>query len=291
MKKGLLAILLLTVCCNSFSQSRFARNGAHWCIGTAYPMQATYNEPIYAHDTIRLGIPCSYIPGVGCLYVQNDTVYRILPDSSIHFLYDYSAHPGNVWQVYMTNQELQLNVPNYVPVRIDSVKVDPIYGLREIYTRIVNSPFANMGFTYGTILEGIGNNHYFLPGPWGLVDDGIPFLQCYYDSVFGHMSYHSGELNFIDSCVCDILIGNGKLIEQLQFSLSPNPATNQLNITFDENIVGAQLNIYNTTGALVQSTKLETQNLKLETANFSSGVYIAELKTATGSQCVKWVKM
>jgi hypothetical protein len=90
----------------------------------------------------------------------------------------------------------------------------------------------------------------------------------------------------------DILItGIQPSIAHPQFSIYPNPATTQLNISVDQALRGAQLNVYDVTGALVHSTKLETTNLKLETVRFANGVYIAEVKTTTGSQRVKWVKM
>ncbi len=75
------------------------------------------------------------------------------------------------------------------------------------------------------------------------------------------------------------------------FSLSPNPATTQLNITIDETLTGAQLNIYDITGALVQSTVLQIPNSKLQIPNLPTGVYIAEVKTKEVSVKKRWVKM
>lgn len=74
-------------------------------------------------------------------------------------------------------------------------------------------------------------------------------------------------------------------------ALFPNPATSQLNISIDETLLGAQLNIYNTAGVLVRSTQLETVNSKLETSQLANGIYIAEIKLKDTVQRVKWVKM
>lgn len=74
-------------------------------------------------------------------------------------------------------------------------------------------------------------------------------------------------------------------------NIYPNPATNRLNVSIDENLEGAQLNIYNITGSLVQSTQLQIQNSEFEIQNLTPGVYIAEIITKEGSAMHRWVKM
>jgi hypothetical protein len=96
----------------------------------------------------------------------------------------------------------------------------------------------------------------------------------------------------LNSCACSNYLDVEKTAsEAINAILAPNPATTQLNINIDETLVGAQLNIYNTTGALVQATQLQTINNKLETGNLPAGMYIAEVKTREGSFKKRWVKM
>ena len=80
-------------------------------------------------------------------------------------------------------------------------------------------------------------------------------------------------------------------VQQFKITIYPNPATNQLNIKIDEALLGAQLNIYNLTGALIKTTQLQTLNSQLQTANYPAGVYIAEVKLRDVVQRVRWVKM
>ncbi len=81
------------------------------------------------------------------------------------------------------------------------------------------------------------------------------------------------------------------------FSLTPNPATNQLNISIDESLVGAQLNIYNVTGSSVQSAQLQIANSTFEIQNLPSGVYVAVVTTPKSPKgdfntvMRRWVKM
>lgn len=71
--------------------------------------------------------------------------------------------------------------------------------------------------------------------------------------------------------------------KQTQFSLFPNPATNELNITFSEEKF-LQLNIFNHLGQEVLSRKIENtvSSEKLDISEFSSGVYFVFLKTKDG---------
>ncbi len=82
-----------------------------------------------------------------------------------------------------------------------------------------------------------------------------------------------------------------------EFRLTPNPATNQLNISIDESLIGAQLNIYNVTGSLVQSAQLQMPNSKFEIQNLPNGVYVVVVTTPKSPNgdfntvMRRWVKM
>lgn len=91
---------------------------------------------------------------------------------------------------------------------------------------------------------------------------------------------------------------NESAIPNPQFNLSPNPATDQVNIQIDEALLGEQLNIYNVTGALLLTVQLQTQQSALNIQQFPPGVYIAEINPPAGRAGTKdasvkrrWVKM
>ncbi len=91
---------------------------------------------------------------------------------------------------------------------------------------------------------------------------------------------------------------NESAIQNPQFAIFPNPATTQLNITIAEELIGAQLNIYDVTGALVQTERLLTVGSQLSTGHLPPGIYIAEVnppagRAGTAHPAIKrrWVKM
>ena len=287
MKKSLLFLVfgcLLIAITNA--QTPFAKPGAHWCVARMSYSSTTYGEPIKSVNTIKQGINCSAIPGVGCLFVQNDTVYRIIQDSSIHFLYDYSAHAGDVWNIYLTPQELQTATNNNVRVHIDSVYTLNINGqnLRNFETSITDTPFASYGYTLGLVTETIGNQFYFLPGPWGLVDFNVPSLDCFQDSAIGAVGKWWQNFPPLDSCVCHTWMGIEDISSATSFSLSPNPATNSVTITVENpervsNPFG--VTITDITGRRVAAVALSAVNSQWSTANFVNGIYFVTVGTIT----------
>ncbi len=74
--------------------------------------------------------------------------------------------------------------------------------------------------------------------------------------------------------------------EEINLSLSPNPATNQLII--NSSVAIEQINIYNTTGQLVKTVHESSQ---IDISHLAKGVYIAEIKTQQASVMRRWVKM
>ena len=77
--------------------------------------------------------------------------------------------------------------------------------------------------------------------------------------------------------------------KDINTNIYPNPATSQLFIDASGTPV-TEINIYNTTGALVNQTK-QPQSKSIDISQLANGVYIAEVKTKEGSVKKRWVKM
>ncbi|HRG89628.1 MAG TPA: T9SS type A sorting domain-containing protein [Chitinophagales bacterium] len=279
--------LLLLFCCIAFfgrAQTSFARQGAHWCTNYLSLGGIQYGEPWSAVDTVIMGIPCSYVGNYG-LFVKNDTVYRILQDGSILFVYDYSAHKGDVWKIELRPQDYEYFEPNYtqINVLIDSAYTINVRGqiLRVFNTSVIDTINQFSIFHLDNVVEGVGGSHSFLPGPWGLVDLGVPYLQCYQDSMTGAFifSNNNDSLYLLDSCICHVWMGQNEMKESIKFSVSPNPAGNMVTVLIDEYTTEAIVSILDLTGRKIIHSQLLHGTTQLSTENLPNGLYFVTVKS------------
>jgi hypothetical protein len=281
--KNLLLFCLLLLSGIAFAQAPFAKPGASWCIATMYPTGTTYSEPKTATDSVLQGRSCSFVNGVGGLFVNNDTVYRILGDGSIRFLYDYKAHAGDTWKIFMPNAPFVSSPDTSIKVHVDSVDQVDVRGtmLRRIFTSVIDTPFTHYGYTLGTVLEGVGTNYYFLPGPWGLVDDGIPSLSCFRDSTVGAIWFREDVL-LLDSCNCHVWMGSPSIMPESKGLLGFSPATGNLHWNLPEQATQSRLQIFTTAGAEIFSQQIFSQQGSVSVANLPAGMYICQVRDNRG---------
>ena len=75
------------------------------------------------------------------------------------------------------------------------------------------------------------------------------------------------------------------LLDANQISLSPNPAENELIISFgDELPANSSLSIYNTTGQVLWSSAISSNRQLVDITGFTPGQYFIQLQTSKGSQ-------
>ncbi|MFL0352849.1 T9SS type A sorting domain-containing protein [Xanthomarina sp. GH4-25] len=84
----------------------------------------------------------------------------------------------------------------------------------------------------------------------------------------------SGHVRIYD---LSLLLSSDKFVLS-QFSLYPNPAQNLVNIQIQEGLELNQVNIYNTLGQFISTSKEKTIN----TSHLSSGLYLLEIETTQG---------
>ena len=73
-------------------------------------------------------------------------------------------------------------------------------------------------------------------------------------------------------------------------SFSPNPFADVLTISSNQLTEKAEIKIQDIHGRVIHSQNLLTENCKLKTENWASGIYFVEVKTAEGSMTEKIVK-
>src|SRR5690606_24611504 len=101
--------------------------------------------------------------------------------------------------------------------------------------------------------------------------------------------YDNVRLTALKSLPTELLSTNNFLSEK--FNLYPNPASNVVNITNNENRLVNQVAIYDTAGKLIKTQSFNDQTeLRLNIENFASGTYLLHLQTAEGTAVKKLVK-
>lgn len=75
------------------------------------------------------------------------------------------------------------------------------------------------------------------------------------------------------------------------FSIYPSPATDEISILTNTNFRNAQMEIYNIWGVRCFSTNIESVQTTIDIEHLSGGVYLAKLKTISGTVLKKFVKL
>jgi hypothetical protein len=63
-------------------------------------------------------------------------------------------------------------------------------------------------------------------------------------------------------------------------SIYPNPASNQLNITVSESLLGENYSLYNSVGQLILTNKIQSTQTTLDISKLAKGTYTVVLKGA-----------
>src|SRR5690606_36457497 len=76
-----------------------------------------------------------------------------------------------------------------------------------------------------------------------------------------------------------------------KFNIYPNPASNVVTITNNENMLVNKIEVYNTTGKLINTQNYNNEaELQLNVENLASGTYMLHLQTNEGTAVKKLVK-
>ena len=77
-----------------------------------------------------------------------------------------------------------------------------------------------------------------------------------------------------------------EIVNENNFSVMPNPATNYFNIE-GENI--AKVEVYNATGQMIDVVNVENGNVQISTENYNNGIYFVKATTTNGQVSVQKV--
>ena len=69
-------------------------------------------------------------------------------------------------------------------------------------------------------------------------------------------------------------VGINEISQSNLFSVYPNPANSHINVKADVTLLGSDYTIYDNTGKLVLSGKINSENTVIELGNLSGGIYM-----------------
>lgn len=274
-------VVVIADSCSGNLESPFTGEGASWYINPMYIGKTDACNYVEATNTTNGNTACTQVPGVGCLFTRNDTVYRAV-GNSVLFLYDYSALPGDIWQVHDA-PDTAANFPGTaVTIKIDSIDTVVIrnHTLRRIHSSIADSSLASNGYILGDVVEGIGSSFYFLPQHLQTAGDSLPFISCFYSDLTGAVSFNETGITLVDSCVCQITLGDPNTSAEIRSSLRFNPFQKTINYN-SSTAIPATIAIYNVLGQKLREEKTMDNSYTVSVSTLSPGVYLA---TAWGKE-------
>src|SRR5690606_35951710 len=110
-----------------------------------------------------------------------------------------------------------------------------------------------------------------------------------YLSPLSVVKFDNIKITALQSVPPEVLSAANFLAEK--FNLYPNPATNVVTITNNENMVVQQVAVYDTTGKLISTQNFSEQaKIQLNVEHLASGTYLLHLQTAQGIAVKKMVK-
>lgn len=172
---------------------------------------------------------------------------------------------------------------------IDSILVD----LSKPYSQ---RKHINGVISYGNDGYNQNNSHtflwHFVPGQWDLVEtsielcDGRPFSDVDLDTAYwiSTVGNYCPWLSKVAREVFPLSIDDKNLIT---FKIYPNPSAQFLSLEIKQNLIGSELKIISSTGAIVFNQQLENQFNSFNFGNLPNGVYFVMV----GNQSKLWVKM
>ncbi len=230
------------------------------------------------------------------------TTYRFRVDTLIndyHFLFLEECHDSlfQVWQrsefmmrddsagrVYVHDYNQEKLLYNYNVEAEDTIWIPNIsnFTLPDEMT-IVNSigieviagkerKIVYYGGMFGLYIKGFGT----YGGPLGLfynsfVGDFGMYVSCFYQN--DTLLYHEGE-----SCYVHYNHIGINETKKGKTKIYPNPASNELTISFDKN-TNAEFFLYSIYGRLLESKKLFSNNITLSLSGYSDGIYYYSIKS------------
>lgn len=232
-------------------------------------------ETVNGKDALKL----SYSEPTFCAAVETNFLYK--EGSQIHYydevkdtfflLYDFALNQGESYNLYSNNYDFTSKIT------IDSIGVFDFNGRNLKVQYLISEGAIDFG---GMTIEEIGNLYFLFPYYAVCDPQPIAYLRCYTNAIDGDV--HFGEYDCTEEGFVSVSEVSGQ-----DFSLSPNPATDKIELITS---TPSSVRILDITGAvLLEIDNTGNKSQSIDISSLPAGVYIMKVQN-TQIQTLKFLK-
>jgi PKD repeat protein len=257
----------------------------------------------YLEISEQLNIQCAPV-GVTWQNILNDTTLILHSNDNSHPTIDGSyvaalSIYSSIWKQPSNGIVFNAGLTQSRALYYQQMSDNTIFNSQNDWNLLINNPIANFsdaisGYTatFTNLSTSINNTlNYF----WDFGDGNTSSIQnpshTYTTSGTYTITLIASDCIFADTSIYTIQIGTNGMKEtsDSEFELYPNPTTKQLNLMVDSNLLGSVYTVYDNTGKLVLTGKVNTENTSFDLGNLSAGLYLFRMGE-NFTQTVKVIK-
>ena len=242
----------------------------------------------YLEISEQLNIQCAPV-GLTWQNILNDTTLILHSNDNSHPNIDGSYVAAltiysSIWKQPSNGIAFNAGLTQSRALYYQQMSDNTIFNSQNDWNLLINNPIANFsetiaGFTatFTNLSTSINNTlNYF----WDFGDGNTSSIQnpshTYTTSGTYTITLITSDCIFADTSVYTIQIGTNSMKEtsDSEFDLYPNPTTKQINLMVDSNLLGSVYTVYDNTGKLVLTGKINAENTSVDLGNLSAGLYL-----------------
>ena len=230
----------------------------------------------------------------GCSAIGHQVLTYIALDGKVYFkepsdatfkvLYDFNANVGESWTIPFTQGQQQ----EFVTYTVENISIVDVEGSprKQLHCKVT---FANQVLWSpedAYIVEGVGDLHYLFPWQSSTCTEGFIIGLCtYVDDEIGTYRPHPDL-----ECITSLSVN--EIAVHDFFQISPNPATDVLNIRVSEPAAYlVPFTIFDMQGRAIHHSQINNNAVsELNVSDWPSGLYIIKSNLAEKLQVGKFMK-
>jgi PKD repeat protein len=242
----------------------------------------------YLEISEQLNIQCAPV-GLTWQNILNDTTLILHSNDNSHPNIDGSYVAAltiysSIWKQPSNGITFNAGLTQSRALYYQQMSDNTIFNSQNDWNLLINNPIANFsetiaGFTatFTNLSTSINNTLIYF---WDFGDGNTSSIQnpshTYTTSGTYTITLITSDCIFADTSVYTIQIGTNSMKEtsDSEFDLYPNPTTKQINLMVDSNLLGSVYTVYDNTGKLVLTGKINAENTSVDLGNLSAGLYL-----------------